>query len=80
MAANLNQNKRIVGIKQVKRALNSDKVQTVYIMKDAEQRVTSPVEILCKEKQIDIVYIDTMKELGEICNIDVNAAVAALLK
>ncbi len=80
MAVNLNQNKRIVGIKQVKRALNSDKVQTVYIAKDAEQRVTSPVEILCKEKQIDIVYIDTMKELGEICNIDVNAAVAALLK
>lgn len=34
----------------------------------------------CNEKEIQIIYIESMKKLGEACNIDVSAASAALLK
>jgi large subunit ribosomal protein L7A len=71
---------KVVGTKQVKRALNSSKVELVYIADDAEKRVTDEIVELCKNKQVQIIHIDTMRDLGKACGIDINAAVAALLK
>jgi len=34
---------------------------------------------LCIKNNIPIVYVDTMKQLGKACNIDVGASVACLL-
>ena len=70
---------KVVGAKQVKRALSKSEVQTVFIARDAEKKVTEEIEDLCKSKEVVVHYIDTMEELGEACGIDINAAVAALL-
>ena len=71
---------KVVGTKQVRRAVINNEVDIVYIAKDAESRVVSDIEDICKDKSIEIVYIDTMKELGRSCDIDVSAATAAILK
>ncbi len=79
MFTELNTQDKVVGAKQVKRALSKSEVQTVFIARDAEKKVTEEIEDLCKSKEVVVHYIDTMEELGEACGIDINAAVAALL-
>lgn len=80
MTTRLGSNNKIVGAKQVRRALNSSEVEVVYIAEDAEQKVTDDIIKFCEEKQIQMIYVENMKKLGDACGIDINAAVAALLK
>ncbi len=79
MFTDLKTQDKVVGAKQVKRSLSRSEVQTVFIARDAEKKVTGEIEDLCRSKDVDVMYVDTMEELGEACGIDINAAVAALL-
>ena len=80
MLTNLKALKKVVGIKQARRAINNDEVQIVYVAEDAEIKIVQDIIDLCNEKSIEIKYVTSMKELGKACGIDVNAAVAAILK
>lgn len=80
MLSKLNTHKRVVGAKQVKRALALSDVEAVFIANDAEDKVTKEIKELCNTKQIRIIHVDTMENLGKACGIGINAAVAALLK
>lgn len=80
MLSKLEKGNKIVGAKQVKRALNPEEVDMVFIAKDAEGKVIDEIVKICINKHIQVHYIDTMKDLGDACGIDVNAATAALLK
>ncbi len=71
---------KVVGAKQTRRALNSGAVAKVFLARDADPRVTSPVEELAAELGVETVKVPTMKELGGACGIAVGAAVAAQLK
>jgi len=73
------QGKKVIGVKQTIKIIKNGKAISVYLAKDAEDRVVRPVEELCKQNNINIVYVDTMKELGHMCGIDVGAAAAALI-
>lgn len=72
--------KKVIGIKQTIKAIKNDSVKIVYIAKDADSSLVHSVEVLIKDNSLEVVYIDTMKELGKLCGIDVGAATAALLK
>lgn len=72
--------KKVVGIKQTIKAIKSGDGQIVYIAKNADAKIIQSVEILSIEKSLEIVYVDTMKELGRLCGIDVGAATAVVLK
>jgi large subunit ribosomal protein L7A len=80
MVSRLNVNNKVVGTKQVKRAIKNGEVETVYVARDADGKIIDEILIACDEKQIEIIYVDSMEKLGEACKIDVNAATAALLK
>ena len=80
MTAKLNTDNKVVGTKQVKRALAGGKVETVYIAKDADKKIVDEITKACNDKKIQIIYVETMEKLGEFCKIDVSAASAALLK
>lgn len=80
MLTNLKNTKKVVGIKQAKRAINNNEVQTMYVAEDADLKVVRDIIHLCNEKSIGIIYVKSMKELGKACGIDVSAAVAAILK
>ncbi|WP_077368851.1 ribosomal L7Ae/L30e/S12e/Gadd45 family protein [Anaerosalibacter sp. Marseille-P3206] len=80
MLSKLCTHNKVVGMKQVRKAVINNEADIVYIAKDAKDKVVSDIENICKEKLIDIVYVDTMKELGSSCGIDVSAATAAILK
>lgn len=72
--------KTVIGKKQTLRALARNEAEKVYISRDADFHVTKPIEDACRAQNIEIVYFDNMKDLGESCGIDVNAAAAAVLK
>ncbi len=69
----------VVGKKQTKRLLMQSKISKVYIAADADVHSIDDVVALCQEKKIPLVYVDKKKELGRMCQIDVNAAVVAVL-
>lgn len=69
-----------VGTKQSLRAINEGNAVTVFIAKDCEQHVTRSILELAREKQTQIVYVESMKKLGEACGIDVGAATAVIIK
>ncbi len=72
--------KIVIGKKQTLRALHRDEAQMIYISKDADLHVTKPIADVCKEKNVEIIYFDSMKDLGASVGISVNAAAAAVLK
>ncbi len=76
----INDKKIVIGKKQTLRALSRDEAQLVYISKDADLHVTKEITDVCKTKNIEIIYYNTMKELGASVGISVNAAAAAVLK
>jgi large subunit ribosomal protein L7A len=73
-------NRLIIGKKQTERSLQKNEVECIYIAKDADADVVVDIIRICSEEGIEVIYVENMKELGEICNIDVNAAVAAVIK
>lgn len=71
--------KHVVGIKQAAKAISNDNCKTLYVAKDVEEKLVSPLIKKAMEKNVDIVYIDTMKELGRLCGIQVAASATAIL-
>ena len=69
--------KKVVGIKQSTKVLKTEKCKTLYI---ANLALLREVENLAKDNSVEIVYIDTMRELGKLCGIDVKASVAVTLE
>ncbi len=69
-----------IGAKQALKALNNDVAFAVYVARDAEEHVTRQLIELATEKNIEIIYVETMKQLGRACKIDVGAATAVIVK
>ena len=72
--------RKIVGTKQLLRAIKSAQVEKVYIASDADESVKLSVVDSCKQLNIDTEEVTTMHELGLEFGISVGAAAAAILK
>ncbi len=75
-----NAENKVVGLKQLLRGLDADEVVLVYIADDADVHVKEQILAAIGEKDIHVVNVDSMRELGAQCGIDVAAACAAILK
>lgn len=71
---------KVVGLKQVAKAINEEGVKALYIAEDADPKVVEKIKLAAKQKNIDTIYVESMKKLGKACGIDVGAATAATLK
>ncbi|HEY5586039.1 MAG TPA: ribosomal L7Ae/L30e/S12e/Gadd45 family protein [Ruminiclostridium sp.] len=72
--------KKAVGVKQSTKAVEAGIVASAFIAKDCEQRVSRGIIELCEKHSIPITYVDSMKQLGKACGIEVEAAIACILK
>ena len=72
--------KKVIGIKQSAKALNNGEGKILYVASDAQNDLVKPVIELAQSLNVEIRFVDTMKELGRLCGIDVGAAVTLLLR
>ena len=79
MLAELNTKNKVVGIKQLRKALAEGRARKVFVADDADPKLTAPVLEQCEAGGVETERIPTMAELGTACGIEVGAAVAALL-
>ena len=77
MLSELQNSDKVVGVKQVRRALANGQAKRLYLAKDADPQLTGPLERQAAEKGVDVTWTDSMKALGRACGIAVGAAVAA---
>lgn len=68
---------KVVGVKQVRRALSDGRAKRLYLAKDADPQLVQPLERQAAEQGVEVVWADTMRALGRACGIAVGAAVAA---
>ncbi len=79
MLEELKNGQRLVGAKQVSRALKNGQVRCVFLAEDADPKVTQSLELLCTQMSVPVERVATMSRLGELCGIAVGSAVAALV-
>ena len=70
---------KVVGLKQVKKAVNKGLAKKVFIAGDAEQHIREPLKKLCEQKGTEYLLVESMKALGHACGIDVGAAAVAII-
>ena len=72
--------KKVVGLNQTKKAVNSGKARKVFAAKDADEQFLLQIKRLCESGTVDIDESMTMSELGLACKIDVGCAVCAVVE
>ena len=72
--------RKVIGIKQLRRALSAGSVRKVFLADDADPRLTDPLAELCGSLGVDLERAKSMKELGKAGGIDIGAAAAGILR
>ena len=80
MLENLKCSNKTVGIKQSSKAIENGLAKVVFIAEDADERVIGKVKELCQKKSIEVIYVESMKQLGKACGVEIGAAAACLLR
>lgn len=80
MSDKKNKQEVIVGVKQTLRMLERNCISEVLIARDADFYVTGPVVKAAEDKGVPVVYVETRRKLGRMCNIDIGAATAGRVK
>lgn len=75
-----NARKKTVGTRQTLKAVEKGIAKVVYVANDAEKHVVKPLLQLCSEHNVEVVYLETMEDLGKSCGIEVKAASAAIVE
>ena len=73
----LSGSEKVVGLKQVRRAVTEGRVNLVFLACDADPRLTEALEELCNAHGVTVVWDYTMAQLGKACGIAVGTAAAA---
>ena len=70
---------RVVGAKQIRKALNAGRAQKVFLAKNADPAITDALVAVCQDNQVEYVWVKSMTDLGDACGIEVGAAAAAIV-
>lgn len=79
MFKNLQNSNKVVGLKQVRRAVEDHTAVKVFLANDVAPDIYDKIVDLCNSNGVEIEYVDSMRQLGNACKIDVPAAVAAII-
>lgn len=72
--------RRTVGTRETRKALEKGLLEGIFIAMDAEHRLVKPLIAAAKASGISIYYVETMKKLGAVCDVEVDTAIAGVLK
>ena len=71
---------KVVGTRQVLRALKAGRLSRAYVGNDADTYIYQQVVRAAEEAGVPCVRVATMKELGMLCGVAVPAAAAGVLR
>ena len=71
--------KKVIGIKQSTKVIKNGDGKVLYVAKDVDARLINSLIDLAQQKNIKIVEISTMKELGKISGIEVKSSAVLTL-
>lgn len=80
MLSQLKTAKKVVGIKQLRRALADKTADAVFLALDADPALIDPVRQQCCDEGVRVIEVETMRQLGQACGIAVGAATAAIIR
>ncbi len=71
---------KTIGTRQTLKAIQKGIAQEVFIAQDAENQVTAPIVASCSVKEVPLVEVPSMRELGKACGIRVSCATVAIIE
>jgi len=71
--------KKVIGIKQCSKSLKKGEGYMLYVAKDVDDKLITPLIELAKDRNVKIEFVNTMRELGKRCGIEVNSSAALIL-
>ena len=77
MLTDLNTPNKVVGVKQLKKALRDGSAKKVFVAQDADPKLTDPICESCRSAAVPVESVPTMAELGKACGITGRAPGAA---
>ncbi|MBB6675044.1 ribosomal L7Ae/L30e/S12e/Gadd45 family protein [Cohnella nanjingensis] len=69
-----------VGTKQTTKMVEQGKAAVVYVAQDADSRLIGRITQLCQQHGVAVTPVETMRELGKACGIDVGTAMAVVVE
>lgn len=76
----ISENKVNIGFREVMRSIPVDLVRCVIISTDCSEYISNTVKREANKHNVEVIETLTKKELGELCELDVSAAVVGILK
>ncbi|MGH2398894.1 MAG: L7Ae/L30e/S12e/Gadd45 family ribosomal protein [bacterium] len=70
---------RAVGSNQTVKAIRRGRAQMVFVATDADRRVLQDVMAAVRGRDLEVIEVGSMRDLGRACGIAVGAAAAAVL-
>lgn len=80
MLEKLRNSQKVVGTRRLLRAVQAGEISEVYLAKDADLFIVRQVKDACNRANVRMIEVDTMKQLGEVCGVDVKTASAGIRK
>jgi large subunit ribosomal protein L7A len=70
---------KTVGLRQSTKAVKGGLVKKAFIAKDVQHELLDEFMTLCKNNQVEIVYVESQIRLGQLCSIERPATVACII-
>ena len=80
MLERLKNAEKVVGTRRLVRAILAGEIEEAYVARDADLFIFRQVRDACNKMNVRMVEVDSMKQLGEACGIDVKTASAGIRK
>ena len=71
---------KVVGTRRLLRAIQNGEIEEAYVARDADLFIIRQVREACNTAGVRMVEVDTMKELGQACGVEVKTASAGIRK
>lgn len=68
-----------VGFKQSLRAIEEGKAKKALLALDCDEKISAPLRSAAEKSSVELLEVPTMRELGSMCGIEVNASCAVIL-
>ena len=69
---------KYAGFKQSKRAITDGKAVKAFLAMDCPPDMRSTIESLCRQHNVEMEYVPSMKPLGVKCGLEVGCSVAGI--